>query len=117
MDEKQAIPPTKEGAEIAPSPPRTGSVTHDERKEILKHENPYYAEFASRGEEWRKQYEKKFVRKVDWRLMPLLILMYLNNFLDRASLAQARLGTLEADLGESLLHPHYHDPICFEELD
>lgn len=117
MDEKQAIPPTKEGAEIAPSPPRAGSVSHNERKENLKLENPYYAEFASRGEEWRKQYERKFVRKVDWRLMPLLILMYLNNFLDRASLAQARLGTLEADLGESLLQLPSHDPIYFEETD
>lgn len=28
--------------------------------------------------------------------------MYLNNFMDRASPAQARLGTLEADLGMSV---------------
>lgn len=67
----------------------------------LKVENPYYADFASRGEEWRKSFERKFVRRIDLRLMPLLILMYLNNFLDRASLAQARLGGLEEDLGMS----------------
>lgn len=31
--------------------------------------------------------------------MPLLILMFLLNYLDRTNLAQARLSTLEKDLG------------------
>jgi hypothetical protein len=31
--------------------------------------------------------------------MPLLVLMFLLNYLDRSNLAQARLGTLEKDLG------------------
>ena len=73
----------------------------DQRVKQLKKENPYYADFASRGPEWKASFEKKFVRRIDLRLMPLLILMYLNNFLDRASLAQARLGGLEEDLGMS----------------
>jgi len=73
----------------------------DQKVKKLKEENPYYADFASRGPEWKASFEKKFVRRIDLRLMPLLILMYLNNFLDRASLAQARLGGLEEDLGMS----------------
>ena len=61
-------------------------------------ENHYYAVFAAKDEEWRNAFEKKLMRKIDMRLIPLLIIMYLNNFIDRAALGQARLGTLEADL-------------------
>ncbi|KAF4963714.1 hypothetical protein FZEAL_10920, partial [Fusarium zealandicum] len=42
---------------------------------------------------------KKLIKKVDLRLMPCLVIMYLLNFLDRSNLAQARQGTLEEDLG------------------
>lgn len=55
--------------------------------------------FTSQGEEWRRDYESKLLRKVDLRLMPTLVIMYLLNFLDRSNLAQARQGTLEEDLG------------------
>lgn len=41
----------------------------------------------------------RLLRKVDSRLLPFLVLMYLLNFLDRSNLAQARQGTLERDLG------------------
>lgn len=58
----------------------------------------YYQTFATKDEQWRKTFETKFVRKIDARLLPILVIMYLNNFLDRSALAQARLGTLEADL-------------------
>lgn len=60
-----------------------------------------YLEFASQTDEWKEANTKKLLRKVDLRLLPLLIIMYLLNFLDRSNLAQARLGTLEADLGMS----------------
>lgn len=58
-----------------------------------------YVEFASKDEQWKAMQNKKLLRKVDVRLLPFLILMYLLNFLDRSNLAQARLGSLEADLG------------------
>uniref|UniRef100_A0A8H7NJT1 Major facilitator superfamily (MFS) profile domain-containing protein n=1 Tax=Bionectria ochroleuca TaxID=29856 RepID=A0A8H7NJT1_BIOOC len=58
-------------------------------------------QFTSRGVEWRNIYERKLLRKVDMRLMPTLVIMYLLNFLDRSNLAQARQGSLEADLGMS----------------
>lgn len=61
-----------------------------------KHE--LYLSYASKDAEWRSYHTKRLHRKVDIRLLPLLILMYLLNFLDRSNLAQARLGTLEKDL-------------------
>lgn len=60
-----------------------------------------YLEFASQTDEWKEANSKKLLRKVDLRLLPLLITMYLLNFLDRSNLAQARLGSLEVDLGMS----------------
>ncbi|KAJ0368989.1 hypothetical protein COL26b_010647 [Colletotrichum chrysophilum] len=57
--------------------------------------------FMSQDEAWHKDYDKKLLVKVDRRLMPTLVMMYLLNFLDRSNLAQARQGTLEADLGMS----------------
>ncbi|TKA36942.1 hypothetical protein B0A49_12948, partial [Cryomyces minteri] len=57
-----------------------------------------YLEFSTKDAEWRAFHNKKLVRKIDLRLMPLLVVMYLLNFLDRSNLAQARLGTLEKDL-------------------
>ena len=58
-----------------------------------------YQTIASKDEEWKAHNTARLLRKVDLRLLPLLILMYLLNFLDRSNLAQARLGTLEMDLG------------------
>ncbi|KAJ9635102.1 hypothetical protein H2199_008588 [Coniosporium tulheliwenetii] len=58
-----------------------------------------FAEFASRDAAYHQAKTKELLRQVDWHLLPLLIMMYLLNFLDRNNLAQARLGTLEEDLG------------------
>ncbi|KAF2117820.1 major facilitator superfamily domain-containing protein [Lophiotrema nucula] len=57
------------------------------------------AEFNARDAEWHKQKSKKLLLKIDLHLLPWIVLMYLTNFLDRSALAQARLGTLEKDLG------------------
>ncbi|KAK3315600.1 major facilitator superfamily domain-containing protein [Apodospora peruviana] len=61
--------------------------------------NPWPARFAAKDEEWKKETTRALVRKVDIRLLPFLIIMYLLNFLDRSNLAQARQGDLERDLG------------------
>ena len=47
---------------------------------------------------WR-ELEKKLVRRLDITLMPCLWCLYIINYLDRASIAQARVDTLEEDLG------------------
>lgn len=46
-------------------------------------ENPYFQAFAANDAEWHKAFEKKLMRKVDLRLIPLMVIMYLNNFIDR----------------------------------
>ncbi|KAI1338273.1 MFS general substrate transporter [Xylariaceae sp. FL0016] len=48
----------------------------------------------SRGEK-----EKKLLRKIDLRMMPLMMLIYVLNYLDRNNIATARLGSLEEDIG------------------
>jgi hypothetical protein len=58
-----------------------------------------YLEYAFQTPQWKAHHTSRLLRKIDIRLLPLLILMYLLNFLDRSNLAQARLGTLEKDLG------------------
>ncbi|KAI1124160.1 allantoate permease [Nemania abortiva] len=58
-----------------------------------------FRQFTEADADWHRAMKKKLMRKVDTHLLPLLILMYLLNFLDRSNLAQARLGTLEEDLG------------------
>lgn len=55
--------------------------------------------FATRDAAWHTNQTKGLLRKIDLRLLPILVLMYLLNFLDRNNLAQARLGGLEVDLG------------------
>ncbi|OLN87986.1 putative transporter C11D3.18C 1 [Colletotrichum chlorophyti] len=55
--------------------------------------------FSNQDEAWHKEKDKSVLRRVDRRLMPTLVVMYLLNFLDRSNLAQARQGTLERDLG------------------
>lgn len=48
--------------------------------------------------EERAHAEKMLVRKIDFRLMPMLVLMYILNYLDRNNIASARLAGLETDL-------------------
>ncbi|EFX00856.1 major facilitator superfamily transporter [Grosmannia clavigera kw1407] len=42
--------------------------------------------------------EKQLVRKMDWALIPLVMLLYLFSFLDRVNIGNARLYKMEADL-------------------
>ncbi|OCL01459.1 MFS general substrate transporter [Glonium stellatum] len=70
-----------------------------QQKGATKEQNALYEEFKARDALWHAQETNKLLRKVDVHLLPLLIIMYLLNFLDRNNLAQARLGSLEKDLG------------------
>ncbi|KAB2576005.1 putative transporter C11D3.18C [Lasiodiplodia hormozganensis] len=45
-----------------------------------------------------RRIEKKMVWKVDLRMLPLVIIMYILNYLDRNNIAAARLGGMEQDL-------------------
>ncbi|EEH47154.2 uncharacterized protein PADG_03252 [Paracoccidioides brasiliensis Pb18] len=43
--------------------------------------------------------EIRLVRKLDYRIMPILVVMYFLNYIDRNTLAQARLDDVEKELG------------------
>lgn len=43
--------------------------------------------------------ERSLVRKIDMRLLPMIVLMYILNYLDRNNIAAARLAGLEGELG------------------
>ncbi|KAJ5569288.1 hypothetical protein N7450_011774 [Penicillium hetheringtonii] len=45
--------------------------------------------------------EKHLVRKVDWRTMPTITVMFLMSYLDRINVSNARLAGLQEDLGMS----------------
>ena len=61
------------------------------------HEPPPYVQSLSPEE--RASAEAKLVRKIDFRLIPPIIVMYIMNYLDRNNIAAARLAGLEDDLG------------------
>lgn len=44
-----------------------------------------------------KDTEKRLVRTIDWRLLPLIVTIYIFNYLDRNSITQARLYGLQQD--------------------
>ncbi|KAF8551300.1 MFS general substrate transporter [Imleria badia] len=56
-------------------------------------------DFVLLKEENRKAAERHVVRKLDMRLMPAVVVIYLMNYIDRVAITAARLQGLEADLG------------------
>ncbi|KAF9877111.1 major facilitator superfamily transporter [Colletotrichum karsti] len=56
---------------------------------------------ASWSPEERADREKKLVRKMDWRLLPILIIVYIMNYIDRNAVPHARVQGLEKDLNMS----------------
>lgn len=59
--------------------------TRKEPPELIKHLSP----------EERQHRESALVRKIDFRLLPMIIIMYIMNYLDRNNIAAARLAGLQ----------------------
>ncbi|KAJ5690308.1 hypothetical protein N7462_004700 [Penicillium macrosclerotiorum] len=75
------------------------SGTTEELEVLRKSEKDVFElEMVSVTMENRKELEKKLLWKIDLRLLPLMMLIYVLNYLDRNNIATARLGTLEEDL-------------------
>ena len=53
---------------------------------------------AAMTQEHRLEAEAKLRRKIDTRLLPMIILMYIMNYLDRNNIAAVRLAGLQDDL-------------------
>ncbi|OBA23211.1 hypothetical protein METBIDRAFT_29735 [Metschnikowia bicuspidata var. bicuspidata NRRL YB-4993] len=65
-----------------------------QRKELAKPES-----LQKFSEAELEDMHRRITRKVDIRLIPMLVLLYILNYLDRNNIASARLGGLESDLG------------------
>ncbi|KAI1211587.1 uncharacterized protein F4807DRAFT_418352 [Annulohypoxylon truncatum] len=48
--------------------------------------------------EQRVELENRLRRKIDWRLLPMIIIMYILNYIDRNNIAAAKLAGLPEDL-------------------
>jgi hypothetical protein len=53
--------------------------------------------YRSYSPEYSRETEKQLLRKIDTRLLPLFVVIYLFNYLDRNSITQARLYGLQKD--------------------
>lgn len=49
---------------------------------------------------------KRIMRKVDWRLLPPLAVLYLHSFMDRSNIGNAKVASMNADL--KLTGPQYN---------
>ncbi|KAK1996656.1 major facilitator superfamily transporter, partial [Colletotrichum falcatum] len=96
---------------MAASEKRSPSVEREEHTvnhvdSVLQDEKPTAAQ-DEENRDWTGSAKKtdpeeiKLVRKLDWRIMPTLCVMYFLNYVDRNAIAQARLDNLEQDLGMS----------------
>lgn len=61
---------------------------------------------------WDEAATKRLMRKLDRNLIPFLALLYLLSFLDRTNIGNARLDTLEDDLGMSKTSLQYNNALA-----
>ncbi|KAJ5758085.1 uncharacterized protein N7511_006779 [Penicillium nucicola] len=91
----------------APSTNSTGDnqVQPDKDKDVWVEDSPAddpsnpMSIYFSYDPEFRKKVETQLRRKIDTRILPLIVLIYLLNYLDRNSITQARLYGLQEDTG------------------
>lgn len=74
-------------------------VLVEDVQESLGEKLTVYQTYESYSADFAAETERKLVRKIDLRLMPLLVTIYIFNYLDRNSITQARLYGLQDDLG------------------
>ncbi|GAA5859558.1 hypothetical protein JCM8547_006139 [Rhodosporidiobolus lusitaniae] len=73
-------------------------VVHLERANVSELQTEI-DKIALLSEEEYKAEEAKLLRKIDWTLLPCLFILLILNYLDRNTLASARVQGIEADLG------------------
>ncbi|KAK3938031.1 putative high-affinity nicotinic acid transporter protein [Diplogelasinospora grovesii] len=61
---------------------------------------------------WDAASTKRLLRKIDIKLIPFLALLYLLSFLDRSNIGNARLDTLEKDLGLNSARLQYNHALA-----
>jgi hypothetical protein len=81
---------------------RTNTFNDAEKLKVPITPEGYYRDFspiAELGLENWQATEKALVRRLDLTLLPTLWILYLNNYLDRTNIAQARLNGMDRDIG------------------
>jgi len=68
---------------------------------------------AAMSREVRDEAEKKLRSKIDARLLPMIILMYIMNYLDRNNIAAVRLAGLQDELDLSSTQYQVCSYVCF----
>ncbi|KAJ6518917.1 MFS general substrate transporter [Mycena sanguinolenta] len=76
----------------------TGSPTHSLHKEKASTEPAAETALFNASVDTTGVDERRLVRKLDWRLLPWFILLYTLSFLDRSSIGNAKLYSLETQL-------------------
>lgn len=69
--------------------------TEEARSVVFLDDREEYDYLSSKFDTKRRD---KLLRKIDWRLLPILSLFYLISFMDRANIGNAKLQGLEEDL-------------------
>jgi MFS family permease len=88
--------------------PTTESDSVSNEKVVNK--GPHVDDVNVESAGWDETTTKKLIRKIDLALIPFLALLYLLSFLDRTNIGNARLDTLEKDLGLTGLQ--YNDALA-----
>lgn len=77
---------------------KTSNAIEDERLENELDKTPTVVDlYNSLPPEHVAEVERKLVRKIDLRILPMIIIIYIFNYLDRNSITQARLYGLQED--------------------
>lgn len=82
IHKKDPESPSAEHLEVVHSTPQQRERIYQE-KGIGAEQKALYESFAAKSPEWHIEKRKALVRRIDWRLLPLLAIMYTLNFLDR----------------------------------
>ncbi|KAL6884402.1 major facilitator superfamily domain-containing protein [Trichoderma evansii] len=69
-----------------------------EKNDLFEKEHPSVEQLESYQSSFTPQEQKRILRKVDWRLVPLLSFLYLVSFIDRGNLGNAKVAGLGKDL-------------------
>ncbi|KAL3421896.1 pantothenate transporter liz1 [Phlyctema vagabunda] len=96
QEEPMQVDAIQQSAVVEKNDQAANSIHENEDKPKRIFEPPVLVRAMS--SEQRASAEKALVRKIDFRLLPMVILMYIMNYLDRNNIAAARLAGLEDDL-------------------
>ncbi|KAL3471091.1 major facilitator superfamily domain-containing protein [Aspergillus californicus] len=95
MDRDTAVREDK--ADSHSRPPSTHAVATGKVRDT----NSEYLHFLELNDRFSGERLQKLVRKVDWHVLPQLILIYLMSYIDRTNVGNAKLFGVETDLGLS----------------